>query len=161
MLTVADTDAADIDAFLSRFGLVAERVSHGKTITGSFWGEPEAGIVGNRVYIRDDTPMHSMLHEVCHIICMNDVRRANLNRDAGSDDLEEAAVCYLQIVLADYLRGVGSRRLVQDMDAWGYSFRLGSTARWFAEDAADAFEWLVDRRLLDTFSRPLFRLRDH
>lgn len=160
-MTVGDIDAADIDAFLCRFDLVAERISQGQTITGSFWGEPEAGIVGKRVFVRDDTPIHSMLHEVCHVICMNDARRANLDRDAGSDDLEEAAVCYLQIVLADFLRGVGSTRLLQDMDTWGYSFRLGSTARWFADDATDAFEWLVEYRLLDAFGRPLFRLRDH
>ena len=160
MLTIGDIDAADIDAFLARFDLVAERVNHGQTITGSFWGEPGAGIVGKRVFVRDDTPIHSMLHEVCHIICMSDERRADLHRDAGSDDLEEAAVCYLQIILADFLQGVGSARLVQDMDAWGYSFRLGSTARWFSEDAADAFEWLVDNRLLDASGRPLFRLRE-
>lgn len=114
-----------------------------------------------RVFVRDDTPVHSMLHEICHIICMSDERRANLHRDAGSDDLEEAAVCYLQIVLADYLPGVGSDRLMQDMDSWGYSFRMGSTARWFAEDAGDAVEWLVENRLLDSSGRPLFRLRDN
>ena len=31
---------------------------------------------------------------------------------------------------------------MQDMDEWGYSFRLGSTRAWFEGDAADAFEWL-------------------
>jgi len=161
VLTVADIDAADIDSFLARFELMAERVNHGQKITGSFWGEPEAGIVGQRVFFRDDTPVHSLLHEVCHIICMNDERRADLHRDAASDDLEEAAVCYLQIILADFLQGVGSTRLMQDMDTWGYSFRLGSTTRWFSEDGADAFGWLVDNRLLDDSGRPLFRLREN
>jgi hypothetical protein len=28
------------------------------------------------------------------------------------------------------------------MDAWGYSFRLGSTRAWFETDAADAQRWL-------------------
>jgi hypothetical protein len=28
------------------------------------------------------------------------------------------------------------------MDAWGYTFRLGSAARWFDEDASDARQWL-------------------
>lgn len=100
-----------------------------------------------------------MLHETCHVVCMTDARRASLHRDAGSDDLEEAAVCYLQIVLADCLPGVGSERLTRDMDRWGYSFRLGSTARWFAEDASDAVEWLIGKRLLDRCGQPLFRLR--
>jgi len=40
-----------------------------------------------------------------------------------------------------------------DMDAWGYSFRLGSAARWFAEDAADALEWLQRRQLIDVAGR--------
>lgn len=159
MLTVGDLAAADVDRFLSRYGLAAERINPGESITASFWGEPEAGIVGHRVFIRGDTPVHSMLHEVSHIICMSNKRRANLHGDAGSDDLEEAAVCYLQILLADYLPGVGSSRLMQDMDAWGYSFRLGSTHRWYAEDAGDARRWLLSHALIDDKGRPAFRLR--
>ncbi|MDP6992823.1 MAG: hypothetical protein QGF87_00585, partial [Woeseiaceae bacterium] len=73
---------------------------------------------------------------------------------------EEAAVCYLQIVLADYLPGVGRERLARDMDTWGYSFRLGSTVRWFEDDAGDAFDWLVEHRVLNPSGRPLFRLRE-
>jgi hypothetical protein len=57
-------------------------------------------------------------------------------------------VCYLQVVLADRLPGVGRRRLMQDMDAWGYSFRLGGAQAWFEQDAADARAWLVERGLL-------------
>jgi len=34
------------------------------------------------------------------------------------------------------------------MDAWGYSFRLGSTRAWFEEDAADARDWLVRHGIL-------------
>jgi hypothetical protein len=34
------------------------------------------------------------------------------------------------------------------MDAWGYTFRLGSAARWYAEDADDARQWLLERGLL-------------
>jgi len=103
--------------------------------------------------------VHSMLHEVCHIICMSKERRAHLDRDAGGDDLEESAVCYLQIVLADFLAGVGRQRLMLDMDAWGYSFRLGSTERWFTEDADDAKAWLVAEGLLVSTGEPLFCLR--
>jgi hypothetical protein len=35
------------------------------------------------------------------------------------------------------------------MDAWGYSFRLGSTLRWLREDAADALAWLVEHEITD------------
>jgi hypothetical protein len=160
VLRVADLAPDVITGFLSRFSLVAEWITPDAPITGSFWGDPEAGIVGHRVFVRSDTPVHSMLHEVCHIICMTDERRDKLDRDAGGDDLEEAAVCYLQIVLADQLAGVGRQRLMQDMDAWGYSFRLGSTARWFAEDAADALSWLQQKNLLTKTGEPLFHLRN-
>ena len=160
ILPVADLGEAAVRHFLARFGLVAEWQPSGSRITASFWGEPEAGIVGQCVYIRDDTPVHSMLHEVCHIICMSSKRRAHLNRDAGSDDLEESAVCYLQIVLADFLPGVGVTRLMQDMDNWGYSFRLGSAALWFRNDADDARRWLIARNLLTATGHPVFRLRD-
>ena len=85
--------------------------------------------------------------------------RASHSGNAGSDDLEEAAVCYLQVLLADHLPDVGRDRLMLDMDTWGYSFRLGNTARWFAEDAEDARQWLLRQRLIDEGCRPTFNLR--
>jgi hypothetical protein len=157
---VGDIERNTIDLFLERFGLTAEWVADDAEIPASFWGDPEAGIAGHRVYIRADTPVHSMLHEVCHVICMSSERRAHLNRDAGSDDLEESAVCYLQIVLADFIEGVGREQLMADMNAWGYSFRLGRTESWFEEDADDAKAWLVANNLLSSTDVPQFRLRD-
>lgn len=130
-----------------------------EAITGSFWGDSEAGIKGHAVYARKDTPVHSLLHEMCHTICMSTKRRNNLDRDAGGDDLEEAAVCYLQIVLADELEGVGRARMMRDMDAWGYSFRLGSTRAWFDEDAGDAKSFLLKHKLIDDSGVPTWRLR--
>ena len=103
--------------------------------------------------------MHSLLHEAGHVICMDEARRAGLDRDAGGDDLEEAAVCYLQVVLADQLPGVGRGRLMQDMDAWGYSFRLGSSRSWFESDAADARAWLLGHGLITDAGAPTFALR--
>jgi hypothetical protein len=128
VLTVADVRFGKLTQLLGRFGLSLCLLEDDAPITGSFWGEPEAGIVKRCVYVRLDTPVHSLLHEACHVICMDEVRRAGFECNAGGDDIEEAAVCYLQIVLADYLPGVGRDRLMQDMDTWGYSFRLGSTA---------------------------------
>jgi len=99
------------------------------------------------------------LHEASHYICMTPERRAGLDRDAGGDDLEEAAVCYLQVVLADELAGVGRERLCADMDAWGYSFRLGNTHAWFSGDAEDARAWLLRQGVIDEGGRPTRALR--
>jgi len=159
MMRVADIDTATILELLGRYGLELDQVADDEPIDASFWGEPEAGVVGTRVIVRGDTPIHSLLHEACHVICMTGARREILVRDAGGDDLEESAVCYLQVVLADELRGVGSRRLMRDMDAWGYSFRLGDTASWFRGDAEDAVAWLREKGLLDAAGAPRFRLR--
>ena len=148
-----------IRALLARYELELVVEPDGGPITGSFWGDDEAGIVEQRVHARLDTPLHSLLHESCHTICMSAERRAILNRDAGGDDLEESAVCYLQVLLADEIEGVGRQRMMQDMDAWGYSFRLGNTARWFAEDAGDALQWLTDQALVTEGKLPSFRLR--
>jgi len=150
---------ASIETLLARYGLRIEVQQDGEAITGSFWGDSEAGVVGRTVHVRRDTPVHSLLHETCHIICMSSDRRKHLETDAGSDDLEEAAVCYLQVVLADELDGVGCKRLMGDMDSWGYSFRLGDTRSWFEQDAEDARKWLIDYALLDTNDSPVFRLR--
>ncbi len=136
-----------LSALLARFGLALQRIEPGAPIPGSYWGEPEAGIIGTTVYARADTPVHSVLHEAAHAICMDDERRARLHTDAGGDFAEEDAVCYLQIVLAGEL-GIPVPSICADMDAWGYTFRLGSAQAWYARDAADARAWLVTHGLL-------------
>jgi hypothetical protein len=159
VVTVADVGEASLARLLQGFGLDLVVQHDAEPITGSFWGESEAGVVGRVVYVRSDTPVHSFLHETCHIICMDEERRAGLNRDAGGDDLEEAAVCYLQVLLADRIDGVGRDRIMADMDAWGYSFRLGSTRNWFDRDAEDAREFLLNHGLIDEQAAPTMRLR--
>jgi hypothetical protein len=159
VLRVADVRFNKLSELLGRFGLSLRLLDDGEPIIGSYWGDPEAGVVRRSVYVRLDTPIHSLLHETCHVICMDEDRRAGLERDAGGDDLEESAVCYLQILLADYLPGVGRDRLMQDMDAWGYSFRLGSSRAWFEADAGDARAWLLNQGLLGTSGSPAFMLR--
>lgn len=159
MLVVADVERSALEELLRRYGLRLALQADGEPITASYWGDSEAGIAGHDVYARGDTPVHSLLHEACHAICMSAARRARLHRDAGGDDLEEAAVCYLQVLLAGQLPGVGGGRLMSDMDAWGYSFRRGSALQWFEEDAEDARNWLIEKGLLTTDGQPLFRLR--
>lgn len=147
VLRLADIDAAALVALLGAHGLAVEWLAPDAPIPGSYWGDSEAGLIGDRLCVRPDTPLHSALHEACHWLCMDAARRAGLHTDAGGDDVEECAVCYLQILLADRLPGVGRARLMRDMDAWGYSFRLGSAAAWFETDAEDARDWLRERRL--------------
>lgn len=148
-----------IVTLLARFGLDLVVVDDDADIPGSFWGGSEAGIAGSSIYVRRDTPVHSLLHEACHVVCMDPLRRAAVDTDAGGDDLEETAVCYLQILLSDALPELGRERLMQDMDRWGYSFRLGSARRWFYEDADDARRWLLDRGLIRDSGEPTFRAR--
>ena len=159
VLTVADVGDGALAGLLRRYELELVLQPGGETITGSFWGDSEAGVVGRTVYVRPDTPVHSFLHEACHVICMDEARRAGLDRDAGGDDLEEAAVCYLQVLLADHIEGVGRDRIMADMDAWGYSFRLGNTRDWFENDADDAREFLLNHELIDERNAPTMRLR--
>ena len=159
VLTVGDADLGALADLLAKYELRLVVEQDDASITGSYWGEPEAGVVGKTVYVRRDTPIHSLLHESCHVVCMTGTRRDSLVRDAGGDDLEESGVCYLQVVLADCLPCCGRTRLMRDMDAWGYSFRLGSTADWFRNDAEDAKEFLINHGLLTPEGAPVFRLR--
>lgn len=144
----SESDPVLLQRLLSRHGLSIRMVRPGEEIPGSFWGDEEAGLIGGDVVVRPDTPLHSLLHEACHYICMDDERRAGLDTDAGGDYDEENAVCYLQILLADEIPGFGRHRMMEDMDAWGYSFRLGSARAWFEQDAADAREWLLSRGII-------------
>lgn len=159
MLLLNAIDRLELSVLLDRFGLELVLVAPGEVIPGSFWGEREAGLIGSRIYARLDTPLHSVLHEGAHFVCMTPERRAGLDTDAGGDDVEESAVCYLQILLAQRLRNVGTERMCRDMDDWGYSFRLGSAARWFDEDAEDARVWLIDHGLIDVQGRVAHTLR--
>ena len=148
MLTVAEIEWASAVALVARFGLSLERVPDGMPIPGSFWGEPEAGVIGEKVYARGDTPVHSLLHEACHLIVAAPERRPRIHTDASDCQAEEDACCYLQILLGGCLAGVGRMRIMQDMDSWGYTFRLGSARAWFERDAEDARAWLEERALL-------------
>jgi hypothetical protein len=160
VLRYADANKPALAALLQRYGMEIQEVEAGDTIPGSFWGDEEAGLVGNRLLLRADTPLHSALHEACHYICMDEARRCDLDTNAGGDYDEENVVCYLQILLAGQLAGFGADRMMQDMDAWGYSFRLGSTRAWFEQDAGDARQAALEWQLIDAFGQPTFRLRD-
>ena len=159
VMTVADLGLEPLADLLSVYGLTCELVAGGAEIPGSYWGDSEAGVIANRLIVRPDTPVHSALHEACHFICMSPERRDSLHTDAGGDYAEENGVCYLQILLAGELSSVGRDRLMQDMDSWGYTFRLGSAQAWFEKDADDARLWLESFGLVDDTGRPTWRLR--
>lgn len=160
VLACIDLETGSLEALLGRYGLRVRWMADGDVIPGSFWGEPEAGLVRNALFVRPDTPVHSALHEACHYVCMDCARRGGLHTDAGGDYDEENAVCYLQLLLSDRLPGVGRERLCRDMDAWGYSFRLGSAAAWLRDDAEDARDWLRRHALIDACDAPTWRLRE-
>ena len=153
VLTLADIDAGEAAALLARFGLRLERVGDDAPIPGSYWGAPEAGIVGATVFARPDTPVHSLLHEAAHLIVLPPDRRNAVHTDATDSIEEEDAVLVLQAVLADRLTGVGRTRMCADMDAWGYTFRLGSAGAYVERDADSAWAWLAARGLVDLASR--------
>lgn len=141
-------------ALLGRSGLELAWLAEADAIPGSYWGEPEAGLVGQRLYVRPDTPVHSALHEACHWLCMDEARRAGLHTDAGGTDTEENAVCYLQCLLAEQLAGYSRAQAFADMDAWGYTFILGSAAAWFVGDSDDAIGWLRQHGLIGGDTAP-------
>ncbi|MFD0726664.1 hypothetical protein [Lysobacter brunescens] len=149
VLTLADVSLDDIAALLDRYGLRFELVEDGQPIPGSFWGEREAGLIGAKVFARRDTPLHSLLHEACHLIVIPPQLRVRIHTDASDSQFEEDATCYLQLLLADEIPGFGIERAFADMDAWGYSFRLGSARGWFEQDAEDAADYLRDLQHLD------------
>lgn len=157
--TIENSGGGGLERLLTRFGLTLDVGPGDCDIPGSYWGAPEAGLIGDVVHARPDTPVHSVLHEACHYLCMTPGRRLHLNTDAGGSYEEENCVCFLQIVLAGFLPGFGRQRMMADMDAWGYSFRLGSAASWFARDSADAFSQLQAWGMLDAKGKPTWMMR--
>jgi hypothetical protein len=159
VLRADDIDYQELLELLARYQLCVTKVADNDPIPGSFWGDDEAGLILNTLYLRGDTPVHSILHESCHFICIDENRRRALDTNAKSDIAEENAVCYLQILLSDQLSGMGRARMLSDMDRWGYSFRLGSAKAWFESDAEDAADWLLKNHLIDCNLHPAFQLR--
>ena len=160
VLRLADVDQVGVSTLLSAYGLSITVVPADEKIPGSFWGDEEAGLIASELLVRADTPLHSILHEACHYICMDNTRREGLDTDAGGDYDEENAVCYLQVLLADHIGQFGRRRMFEDMDRWGYTFRLGSAQAWFERDADDALAWLTKYGLVDQDQQPNWTLRE-
>jgi hypothetical protein len=148
-----------LQALFSRYELQLQRTDDAAPIPGSYWGAPEAGIVETTVHVRPDTPLHSALHEAAHVLCVDGERRRRLHTDAGGNCAEENAVCYLQILLALKL-GISVGDICADMDAWGYTFRLGSALAWFAQDAEDARGWLRRHGLITCDGKLTWRRRE-
>jgi len=159
ILLVNQIKITSLCELVGNYGMEVQLVTDNEPIPGSFWQESEAGLIGNTLYVRSDTPVHSALHESCHYICMDNQRREKLHTDAGGTALEESAVCYLQILLSRYIPELGQARILSDMDDWGYSYRLGSAKAWFEQDAEDAFDWLVDHQLITQNGTPTWRIR--
>lgn len=149
VLLLRDITLNDVACLLARFALQLQPVPDGAPIPGSYWGEPEAGIVGDTVFARGDTPVHSLLHEAAHLIVLEPARRAQVHTNATDSVEEEDAACVLQVLLGEQLAGVGRQRLLADMDAWGYTFRLGSAQAYVERDADCAWRWLQSHGLVD------------
>lgn len=159
VLTCGEADPTSLATLLARYGLSLEWVADGEPIPGSWFGDPEAGLIGNRLLVRRDTPIHSALHESCHYICMDQQRRSQLHTNAGGDYDEENGVNYLQLLLSDFIPHVGRTRMFHDMDTWGYTYRLGSAQAWFEQDAEDARQWLLSHDLITAQNQPTWRIR--
>ena len=159
MRCVNNTPAAELTALLRRYQLQFVQIADHCDIPHSYWGAPEAGRLGSTLYARADTPIHSLLHEACHYICMAPEQRSQPGIDAKGSVLEENACCYLQIILADYIPSLNRHILMYDMNCWGYSFRLGSSARWFFADSEQTRQWLIAQSILTGENLPSWQLR--
>jgi len=159
VLLCNDIAIDQLRSLLERYGMNLQTAGENEAIPGSFWQPPEAGLIGCTLYIRGDTPVHSALHEACHYICMDSERRKDLDTNAGGGYEEEDAVCYLQILLSDFIPELKQQRMLSDMDDWGYSFRLGSAKAWFERDAEDAFDWLLKNKVVSANGKPTWNIR--
>jgi len=56
VLTLEQIDVEFVELMLRSYGLDLVRVDENAPIPGTYWGEPEAGLIGNAIYARGDTP---------------------------------------------------------------------------------------------------------
>jgi hypothetical protein len=112
MLLPREHRSPGVARLLAGYGSICALVLPRRADSRLLLGRERGGLRGNTLFARHDTPLHSILHEAAHYICMSPQRRAGLDRDAGGDDAEESAVCYLQLLLADALECIGRERLL-------------------------------------------------
>jgi|TARA_B110000977_G_scaffold78491_1_gene105621 hypothetical protein len=160
MLLYSQLENDVLKPILTAYSMRIVEVTDNQTIPYSFWGDREAGRLGNTLYARADTPLHSLLHELCHYICMPASERNKDLVDAAGSASEENACCFFQIILSAFIDNYNQSRLFEDMDSWGYSFRLGSAIRWYTEDAEDTREWLIEKNILLANNQPSWELRN-
>ena len=65
-----------------------------------------------------------------------------------------AGLLLADALLAARLEGYSQQQLFADMDAWGYTFVLGSAQAWFERDAEDGRDWLLRHGLIDQNEQP-------
>jgi len=160
MVYYKNLNSDSIKALVSNYGIQINCSDPGVAIPHSFWGAPEAGRIHEQLYIRVDTPIHSLLHEACHYVCMSAEQRKLTQMDAKGSAMEENATCYLQILLSDYIKEYSRTQLMEDMDVWGYSFRLGSALAWFNRDTEEVRQWLISHLIINTQDKPTWKLRN-
>ena len=160
MLRINGIDRVALAMLLARYGLELTLVAPQEVIPGSYWGDSEAGLIGHRIHARLDTPLHSVLHEAAHSICMTPERRAGLDTDAGGDD----AGGVRRVLSA----GAAGRCAAGGRAASGCSatWTSGATASGWAaqqpgsnQDADDARAWLVKHGVLDAQCRVTYANR--
>ncbi len=66
MLRLAATDRHALLRLLAGYGIDTRGIAPVRPFEGSYWGESEAGLKGNTLFARHDTPLHSILHEAAH-----------------------------------------------------------------------------------------------
>lgn len=159
VLLCNDLTAGSLESLVKRYFVNLVWIDDEEKIPGSYWGDSEAGLNRSDLLVRGDTPVHSALHELCHYVCMEPARRDTLDTNAGGDYDEENAVCFLQILLADHIPELGRRRMLQDMNSWGYTFRLGSAQAWFEQDAEEVQEWLLSQGIINQKRQVTWQLR--
>lgn len=161
MFLLKHTSPEAIRPLLDKYHLGLTVVEKGSDIPHSFWGAPEAGRLQSELFAREDTPLHSIMHELAHYVCMTNLQRNSGAIDAGGSALIEDACCYLQILWSDAYGPTKFNKHIHlhDMDQWGYSFRLGSATRWFYADSDDARNWLFQNNIINHLNEPTWEMR--
>jgi hypothetical protein len=62
-------------------------------------------------------------------------------------------------LLADEVEGYDQEQLLNDIDAWGYSFRMVSAHRRFTHYAEEVQKWLIDHNILNIHGELTWNLR--
>ncbi|MDB2544126.1 hypothetical protein N9X63_03545 [Woeseiaceae bacterium] len=61
-IIIGDFENKELNNLINKYHFKLKILADHETIPASFWGDPEAGLIGKTIFVKKITPLHSFFH---------------------------------------------------------------------------------------------------